>query len=126
MTNRPRLSVSRGDIWLINFDPTIGDEIQKTRPAIVVSVRSAYRHQLQIVVPITSWQARFANDFWMVYIGADSLNGLDKDSAANAFQVKSVSEDRFVRKFGEVTAEQIDQITAAIALCIGYNPPTIP
>ena len=42
-----------------------------------------------------------------------------KDSGADAFQVKSVSETRFVRKLGEVTAAQIDDISSAIALCVG-------
>ncbi len=124
MTNRPSLSVSRGDVWLVNFDPTIGDEIQKTRPAVIMSVRSAYRHRLQIVVPITGWQSRFSDDFWMIRIPATSSNGLDKDSSANAFQVKSVSEDRFLRRLGIATADHIEEIAAAIALCIGYNQPT--
>jgi len=122
MTNRPRKAISRGETWLINFDPTIGDEIQKTRPAVVISIRSAYRHKLQIVVPITTWQQPFSRDFWMIFIAATAANGLDKDSAANAFQVKSISEDRFVRKLGIASTEQVDQITAAITLCIGYAP----
>ena len=123
MTNRPRRSIVRGEIWLINFDPTIGDEIQKIRPAVVISIRSAYRHTLQIVVPITSWQQQFSRDFWMIYIEANVATGLDKESAANAFQVKSVSEDRFVRKLGAASVEQVNQVTTAIALCIGYAPP---
>lgn len=59
----------------------------------------------------------------MTYLPATAANGLDKESAANAFQVKSVSEDRFIKKLGVAPADNIDEITAAIALCIGYNPP---
>ena len=123
MTSRPRLSILRGDIWLIAFDPTIGDEIQKTRPAVIMSVHSAYQHKLQIVVPLTSWQPKFSGDFWMIYMPMTPSNGLDKHSAANTFQVKSVSEHRFLRKLGVATADQIDEIAASITLCIGYNPP---
>jgi mRNA interferase MazF len=119
-TSRP--PIARGEVWLVNFDPTVGDEIQKTRPAVVINISAAFRHKLQIVVPITAWQPRFANDFWMVAVPATPANSLDKDSAANAFQVKSVSEDRFVRKLGALTADEMDEITAAIAVCIGYNP----
>jgi len=123
MTNNPRLNIRRGEVWLINFDPTVGDEIQKTRPAVVISIRSAYRHRLQVVVPITSWQPRFTSDFWMIPLVASPPNGLDKDSAANAFQVKSVSEDRFLKKLGIVTSDQLDEIVTAVALCIGFSPP---
>lgn len=122
MTSRPRLSILRGDIWLIGFDPTIGDEVQKTRPAVIMSIHAAYQHKLQIVVPLTTWQPRFSGDFWMIHVPMIPSNGLDKDSAANAFQVKSVSEDRFLRKLGAATADQIDEVAASIALCIGYNP----
>jgi mRNA interferase MazF len=122
MTSNPRLSIARGDVWLVDFDPTVGDEIQKTRPAVVMSIRSAYVHRLQIVVPITSWQPRFAGDFWMVQTLATPVNGLANDSAANAFQVKSVSEDRFVKKLGTLAAAEMDDISAAIVLCIGYAP----
>jgi mRNA interferase MazF len=117
-----RLKAARNEIWLVNFDPTIGDEIQKTRPAVIISVSAAFRHRLQIVVPITSWQQKFQNDFWMIYLPVTPTNGLSNDSAANAFQIKSVSEDRFVRKIGLLDPAFVDDITTAIALCIGYNP----
>jgi mRNA interferase MazF len=118
----PRLKVVRNEVWLVNFDPTVGNEIQKTRPAVVISVSAAFRHRLQIVVPITSWQQKFQNDFWMIYLPASAFNGLVNDSAANAFQIKSISEDRFVRKIGSVDPAVMDDITTAVALCTGYNP----
>jgi mRNA interferase MazF len=46
-------------------------------------------------------------------------NGLSKDSGADAFQTKSVSETRFVRRLGVLTAVQVDEIAEAIALCVG-------
>jgi mRNA interferase MazF len=122
MIRSARLALSRGEIWLVNFSPSVGDEIQKKRPAVVMSIRAGYSHRLQIVVPITSWQARFAGDFWMVPILSTPTNGLDKDSAANAFQVKSVSEARFDRKLGTLTAAEMEDISAAIVLCIGFRP----
>jgi mRNA interferase MazF len=86
-----------------------------------MSVRAAFRHRLQIVVPITSWQPRFETEFWMIQLLASSTNGLDKPSAANAFQVKSLSEERFIRKLGILETVEMNEIAAAIALCIGYN-----
>ncbi len=115
-------SVQRGDIWMIRFDPSEGDEIQKIRPAVVMTEAGAGKMRLQIVVPITAWQSQFIRYFWMVQLKSDAQNGLSKDSAADAFQVKSLSVNRFQRKLGSVTAEQLNEISAAIALCIGYMP----
>jgi mRNA interferase MazF len=47
--------IQRGDIWTIRFDPSEGDEIQKIRPAVVMTVAGAGKMRLQIVVPITGW-----------------------------------------------------------------------
>jgi len=56
---------------------------------------------------------------WFVQIPASQSSGLIKDSGADAFQVKSLSENRFVRRIGNVTNAQMEQIASAIALCIG-------
>jgi mRNA interferase MazF len=112
----------RGEIWEVRFDPSEGDEIKKVRPAAVVTGHTAGRMQLHIVVPITGWQPQFVRYFWMVRLPPDSTNGLSKESAADAFQVKSLSLNRFQRRLGALTDDQIDEIAAAVALCIGYSP----
>jgi mRNA interferase MazF len=109
----------RGDVWLVNFDPTVGAEIRKVRPAVVVTVMGIGRLPLQIVVPLTDWKPHYASASWLVPVPANAVNGLSKDSAADAFQVKSVSERRFVKRLGEVTNQQLNDITTAIALCVG-------
>ncbi|MFI5461323.1 MAG: type II toxin-antitoxin system PemK/MazF family toxin [Isosphaerales bacterium] len=110
---------SRGEIWLVNFDPALGAEIQKTRPAVVVSLDTIGRLPLRMIVPITDWKPQYANYPWMVELPASADNGLAKDSVADAFQTKSVSQSRFVRLLGQVAADQLDEIAAAIALCVG-------
>lgn len=122
MMNKLPSNISRGEVWLVNFDPSVGDEIQKTRPAVVMSIGAAFRHRLRIVVSITSWQDKFANDFWMIHLLATTDNGLDNDSAANTYQIKSLSEERFVRKLGVLPDNLVGDIAAAIAVCIGFNP----
>jgi mRNA interferase MazF len=109
----------RGEIWTVQFDPSVGAEIRKLRPAVVVNLDSTGRLPLRIIVPITDWQASFAAPPWFVPISASSVSGLLKDSGADAFQVKSVSENRFVRRIGRVTDDQLTEIPSAIALCIG-------
>ena len=48
--------MKQGEIWLINLDPTIGTEIKKTRPAIIVNDNALGRLPLKIIVPITDWK----------------------------------------------------------------------
>lgn len=113
----------RGEIWDIQFDPAKGQEIRKIRPAVVLNIEKAGRLALRIVVPITTGRESFKRLFWMVNIPADMTNGLDHDSFADTFQVKSVSVDRFKKLRGVLTPSQIKDITAALILCIGYAPP---
>lgn len=95
-------SPRRGEVWLVRFDPAAGAEIRKVRPAVVASLDSIGRLPLRIVVPVTDWRAEYANLSWFTHLPATVANGLSKESGADAFQVKSVSEARFVRKLGEV------------------------
>jgi len=84
-----------------------------------MSIDSVGRLPLKIVVPVTDWKPTFANFAWFIHLPAKPDNGLAKDSGADAFQVKSVSETRFVDKLGELTAGQLDDIAAAVAACVG-------
>src|SRR5205807_1851834 len=95
----------RGEVWNVRFDPAVGAEIQKVRPAVVLSLSmdSVGRLPLKIVVPITDWKLAFAHFAWFVHLPATADNGLTKDSGADAFQVKSLSEARFLDKLGELT-----------------------
>ncbi len=110
---------SRGEIWLVDFDPAVGAEIQKARPAVVMNLDSIGRLPLRIVVPLTDWKPNYAAYPWFVSIPSTPINGLLKDSGADAFQVKSVSEKRFVHFLGTITPDQADEIAEAIALCVG-------
>ncbi len=109
----------RGEVWDVNFDPSQGEEIRKRRPAIVVSHEKIGRLRLHIVVPVTDWKPVYSGDGWFVRLSPSSANGLSKESGADAFQVKSVSEKRFVKKRGVLKPDQVDDIAAAIAICVG-------
>ena len=110
---------SRGEIWLVRFNPQIGAEIEKMRPAVVVSIDAVGRLPLRIVVPVTAWSNDYVQTPWMIHLKPTGGNGLTKESAADAFQVKSVSLRRFDRRLGRVSAEQLDENAQAVALCIG-------
>lgn len=132
----------RGEIWRVNFNsplkaetpekwvstdllPTTGDEIFKTRPAIVLNIAAQWSLKLRIVVPMTEWLEDYeVNDFfWMVKFPATNLNGLDEDSGADTFQVKSVSLARFGNKLGVVTRDELEQLGDTVAFCIGHSSP---
>ena len=111
----------RGDIWLINLDPTVGAEIKKTRPAIIVNDDAIGILPLKIIVPITEWKDKYAVAPWMVRLSPDAKNGLDKPSAADTFQVRSLSQARFVQKLGKLSEESMEEITKALALVLAIE-----
>ena len=92
---------------------------KKIRTAVVISTNGVGRLKLKIVVPITEWKSRYASYPWFVRLLPTATNGLTKDSGADAFQVKSVSQTRFVSRLGELTAAELLEIAKAIAVCVG-------
>ncbi len=91
----------------------------KRRPAVVISDDAIGRLPLRIVVPITDWNAAYAMYAWFVHLQPTQTNGLAKESGADAFQVKSLSENRFVRRRGALELHEVDDIAAAVAICVG-------
>lgn len=111
----------RGEVWLINLDPTVGAEIKKTRLAVIVNDDAVGILPLKVIVPITEWQNRYALAPWMVRLEPDAENGLDKPSAADAFQVRSVAQERFVRRLGKLSDAAMQEITRALAVVLSIE-----
>ena len=107
--------MKQGEIWVINLDPTIGAEIKMTRPAIIVSDDALGKLPLKVIVPITDWKDKYEVAPWMIKIDPNSNNGLTKESSADCFQVRSVSQDRFVKKIGSITYKTQDEIKLALS-----------
>jgi mRNA interferase MazF len=107
--------MKQGEVWLINLDPTIGSEIKKTRPAIIVNDNSLGKLPLKIIVPVTDWKDRYDIAPWMIKIEAGDKNGLIKVSSADCFQVRSVSHERFIKQIGKVSDEVIDEIKIGLS-----------
>jgi mRNA interferase MazF len=110
----------RSEIWLVNFDPTVGAEIRKTRPAVVISSDALGKLPIKLVAPITAWDDRYAANLWHVRLDPDSVNGLSKASAVDAFQVRGVDTKRFISKVGRIPASLMDDIAAALATLVEY------
>ncbi|MDZ4769395.1 MAG: type II toxin-antitoxin system PemK/MazF family toxin [Chloroflexota bacterium] len=120
MTNTTKPTILRGEIWLVDFDPAVGDEQKKKRPALVMNPDTAGRLRLRVIVPVTTWQDHFVRYPWFVRLTPTPLNGLDKESAADGFQIRCLSEQRFRFRIGILTDQQISEIAAAIAFSVGY------
>lgn len=111
----------RNEIWLINLDPTIGSEIRKTRPAIIVNDDGVGVLPLRVIVPLTDWKDRYQVAPWLVKVAPDKTNNLTKPSAVDTFQVRSVSQKRFVRQIGIIDAPTMAQIETALATVLGLE-----
>ena len=107
--------MKQNEIWLINLDPTVGAEIKKTRPAIIVNDDALGKLPLKIIVPVTDWKETFAIAPWMVKILPDQSNGLTKPSSADCFQVRSVSQERFVKKIGIISLVESEKIKTSLS-----------
>ena len=114
--------MQRGEIWLINLSPTLGAEMQKTRPAVIVNDDEVGILPLRVIVPITDWKDRYAQAPWMVRLEPSPENGLSKTSTADAFQVRSVSEQRFLSRLGCLSLENLDAVSNALMRVLKLQP----
>lgn len=108
----------RGEIWRVNLEPTIGAEIKKSRPVVIVGNDKIGKLPLRVIVPLTDWKERYAAAEWLVKIEPDNINNLDKVSAADAFQVRSISIQRFANKCGKLPNETMLEIEKALAVVL--------
>lgn len=110
----------RGEIWLVDLDPSRGSEMKKTRLVLVISSNAVGVLPIKLGVPITEWQPRFADHLWHVRIDPDNRNGLIKVSALDILQMRALAAERFLRRIGVVGDQILEEVTAAIAAVIEY------
>jgi len=109
------LSPKRGDIWWVNFDPSIGGEIRKTRPTIVISNDVANRNLNRIqVIPLTSVTKN-------VYPAECLIKVQGKTSKAMADQLTTISKLRLTSFIGDITAREMEDIENIVALQLGMQ-----
>lgn len=111
----------RGEVWTVNFDPTVGSEIKKTRPAVVISSDAVGRLPIKLIAPLTDWKEHYSRNIWHVRIEPDRLNGLSKVSSVDALQLRGMDTQRFVRRLGHVPATVMEEVVAAVAAVIEYQ-----
>jgi mRNA interferase MazF len=108
--------MKKGDIYFANLDPTIGSEIKKTRPVVIVSNDANNRHSTRItVVPLTS-QLDKVYPFEVLLQKSES--GLNKASKAQCDQIRTISKKRLTsdKPSGKVNSKVLEKIYQAIKL----------
>jgi len=105
----------RGEVWWVAFDPPVGGEIQKTRPALIVSNNSANAvlNRL-IVVPLTSQIARVYPGQAMV-----TLNGEQRKAMGD--QLTTASKKRLRSRLGELSMSDVAGVEDSILLHLGIR-----
>jgi mRNA interferase MazF len=111
--------MKQGEIWIVNLDPTIGAEIQKSRPCVIVNDDSVGILPLKIIAPITQYKDKFEDVPWMVTLMPNNENGLDKKSIIDLFQVRSVAEERLVKPIGVIGSDKVLSVKAALKIVFG-------
>ena len=109
----------RGEIYLTALDPTLGREIKKTRPALVIQNDVSNRlSEMTIVAPITS-TVRFPLNPVHVLLAASSETGLTVTSVALINQVRAVDRIRLIKRLGAVDEQTLERVDEAIKISLG-------
>lgn len=112
----------RGEIFLTALDPTVGREIRKTRPAVVIQNDISNRLTgITIVAPITS-TVRFPLNTVHVLLPADHGTGLSVTSVALLNQIRAVDQTRLIKRLGAIDVEISERVDEAIKLSLGLIP----
>jgi mRNA interferase MazF len=106
--------MKRGEVWWVNFDPSIGGEIQKERPAVIVSNDIANRLLNRVqVVPLTSSVDR-------LYPSEAYVTLNDRQHKAMADQITTVSKKRLTNKMGKLSKSDLQAVERIIKVQLGF------
>ena len=112
-------TLRRGEIYLSSFDPTVGREIKKTRPALVIQNDIGNRYSsVTIVAAITSTISPVPYPVEVV-VQPTAANGLEVPSSIRLDQIRSVDRQRLVRRLGVVDSASISKVDEAIKISLG-------
>lgn len=111
----------QGEIWLVNLDPTVGAEIRKTRPCVILNDDAIGGLPLKVIAPLTDLKQRYRDVPWMLCLEPTAANGLAKSSAIDLFQLRCLSEIRLVHKIGAISPQQLTEAQKALKLVFGLG-----
>lgn len=108
----------RGEVYLVNFDPTMGAEIRKTRPALILQNDIANRHSpVTIIAAVTS---KFSLPLYPTEVLVVAPEGgLTEDSVVLLNQVRTIDKQRLVRRFGALKPDTMARVNGTIQISLG-------
>lgn len=113
------MSFKKGEIYWTDLNPTIGDEINKKRPALVVSANYINDHSSIIVIcPITNAHAKMSPIHILL---KDGEFGITKDSVVHCGQIRSIDKDRILEKMGNLDAARMQKVEIGIGYVLGVR-----
>ena len=110
----------RGDIYLVNFDPTVGSEIRKTRPALIIQNDTANQYSPITIVAAMTSKFDLAPYPTEVVLEATGI-GLTQRSAVLLNQIRSVDRQRLMKRIGRVDASVIRLVDRAIQITLAVG-----
>jgi mRNA interferase MazF len=112
----------RGEIYLVGFDPTIGHEIQKTRPAVIIQNDISNQHSPITIVAAISTQFGNPPRPREVPIAMSAKAGLGKPSAMILNQIRSIDRARLQKRLGTLDVATMERVDEAIQISLGLVP----
>ncbi len=110
--------ISRGEIWLTNFNPGFGTELHKNRPALVISSNEINKHHLRvIVIPISTKNYSGLS----VVTVASKGSGLDKESVILPAEIRAVDKVRLIKKLGKISRSKLREVEEVLKLVLGFT-----
>lgn len=107
----------RGEIYLVCLDPTIGSEINKTRPALIISNDiNNQAAQTVTVIPITSGTKKV---YPFETLLSSQEYGLPKSSKAKCNQIRTIDKKRLVKSLGKVSKKELKEIEDSLSIHLG-------
>ena len=107
------------EIWLVCLDPTVGAEIRKTRPCVILNDDAIGILPLKVIVPITDHKDKYDDVPWMIRIDPQEQNNLEKISVVDTFQPRSVAQERLIRRVGVLSDREFSSILNALKIVFG-------
>jgi mRNA interferase MazF len=106
------------DIYLVDLSPTKGAEMQKIRPCIIVSNNDIGILPLKIVVPLIGYKDIHKGKSWLVVVEPNETNGLSKTSTADALNIRSVADERILKKIGSIDELTYQELIKAMRVVL--------